>query len=115
MLVTLKILHARLQRYVMENFQMSKLGLEEAQEPKIKLPTSTGSQIKQESSRTTSISASLATLKPLTVWITTNWKIKEMGIPDHLTYLLRNLYAGQEATVKTGHGTMDWFKIGKGV
>ena len=54
--------------------------------------------------------------KPLTVWITTNWKIlKEMGIPDHLTGLLRNLYAGQEATVRTGHGTTDWFPIGKGV
>ena len=52
--------------------------------------------------------------KPLTVWITTNWKIlKEMGIPDHLTCLLRNLYAGQEATVRTGHGTTDWFQIGK--
>ena len=44
------------------------------------------------------------------------WKIlKEMGIPDHLTYLLRNLYAGQEATVRTGHGTADWFQIGKGI
>ena len=54
--------------------------------------------------------------KPLTVWITINWKIlKEMGIPDHLTCLLRNLYAGQEATVRTGHGTTDWFQIGKGV
>ena len=54
--------------------------------------------------------------KSLTVWITTNWKIlKEMGIPDHLTCLLRNLYAGQEATVRTGHGTTDWFQIGKGV
>jgi len=54
--------------------------------------------------------------KPLTVWITTNWKIlQEMGIPDHLTCLLRNLYAGQEATVRTGHGTTDWFQIGKGV
>ena len=52
----------------------------------------------------------------MTVWITINWKIlKEMGIPDHLTYLLRNLYAGQEATVRTGHGTTDWFQIGKGV
>ena len=55
-------------------------------------------------------------LKPLTVWITTNWKIlKEMGIPDHFTYLLRNLYADQEATVRTKHGTMDWFKIEKGL
>ena len=53
--------------------------------------------------------------KPLIVGITTNWKIlKEMGIPDHLTCLLRNLYASQEATVRTGHGT-DWFQIGKGV
>ena len=61
-------------------------------------------------------SASLITLKPLTVWIMTNWKIlKEMGIPDHLTCLLRNLYAGQDATVITGHGTTDWFQIGKGV
>ena len=54
--------------------------------------------------------------KPLTVWITINWKIlKEMGTPDHLTCLLRNLYAGQKATVRTRHGTMDWFQIGKGV
>ena len=53
---------------------------------------------------------------PLTVWITINWKIlKEAGIPDHLTCLLRNLYAGQETTVRTGHGTTDWFQIGKGV
>ena len=53
--------------------------------------------------------------KPLTVWITTNWKIvKEMGLLDHLTCLLRNLYAGQEATVRTGHGTTDWFQIRKG-
>jgi len=53
---------------------------------------------------------------PSTGWITTNWKIlKEMGIPDHLTCLLRNLYAGQKATVRTGHGTTNWFKIGKGV
>ena len=55
-------------------------------------------------------------LKPLIVWITTNWKIlQEMGVPDHLTCLLRNLYASQEATVRTGHGTTDWFQIGKGV
>ena len=54
--------------------------------------------------------------KPLTVWITINWKIlKEMGIPDLLSCLLRNLYAGQEATIRTGHGTTDWFQIGKGV
>ena len=64
----------------------------------------------------TSTSALLTTPKPLTVWITTNWNIlKEMEIPDHLTCLLRNLYAGQEATVRTGSGTMDGFKIRKGV
>ena len=64
----------------------------------------------------TSISALLTMLKPLTVWITITWKIlQEMGIPDHLTCLLRNLYAGQEATVRTGHETTDWFQIGKGV
>ena len=55
-------------------------------------------------------------LKPLTVWVTTNWKIlKQMGIPDYLICLLGNLYAGQEATVRTGHGIMDWFLNGKGV
>ena len=62
------------------------------------------------------ISALLTMPKPLTVWITINWKmLKEMGIPDQLTCLLRNLYAGQEATVRTGHGTTDWLQIGKGV
>src|SRR5574341_628612 len=95
---------------------MFKLVLEKAEEPEIKLPTSAGSWKKQESSRKTSISALLTMPKPLTVWITINWKIlKEMGIPDDLTSLLRNLYAGQEATVRTGHGTTDWFQIGKGV
>ena len=95
---------------------MFKLVLEKREEPEVKLPTSEESSKKQESSRKTSISALLTMLKPLTVWITINWKIlKEMGTPDHLTYLLRNLYAGQEATVRTGHGTTDWFQIGKGV
>ena len=64
----------------------------------------------------TSISALLTMPKPLTLWITTNWKIlKQIGMSDHLTCLLRNLYAGQEATVRIGHGTTDWFQIGKGV
>ena len=99
------------------NFQMFKLDLEKAEEPEIKLPTSAGSWKKQESSRKTSISALLTMPKPLTVWSTSNlWKIlKEMGIPDHLSCLLRHLYAGQEATVRTGHGTTDLFQIGKGV
>ena len=95
---------------------MFKLVLEKAEEPEIKLPTSAGSWKKQETSRKTPISALLTMPKPLTVWIATNCgKFKQMGIPDHLTCLLRNLYAGQEATVRTGHGTTDWFQIGKGV
>ena len=95
---------------------MFKLVLEKAEEPEIKLPTSDGSWKKQESSRKTSLSALLTMPKPLTVWITINWKIlNEMGIPDHLTCLLRNLYADQEAIVRTGHETTDWFQIGKGV
>ena len=95
---------------------MFKLVLEKAEEPGVKLPTSAGSWKKQESSRKTTISAFLTMPKPLTEWITRNWKIlKEMGIPDHLTCLLRNLYAAQKATVRTGHGTTDWFQIEKGV
>ena len=88
----------------------------EAEEPEIKLSTSTGSQRKQGNLRKTSTSASLTRLNPLTVWITTNRTIlKEMEISDHLTCPLRNLYAGQEATVRTGLGTMNWFQIRKGV
>ena len=96
---------------------MFKLVLEKAEEPEIKLPTSAGLSKKQESSRKTSISALLTMPKPLTVWITINWGkiLKEMGKPDHLICLLRNLYAGQEATVRTRHETTDWFQIGKGV
>ena len=95
---------------------MFKLVLEKAEELEIKLPTSAGSWRKQESFRKTSISALLTMPKTLTLWLTTNWKfLKEMGIPDHLTCLLRNLSAGQEVTVRTGHGTTDWFQIGKGV
>ena len=90
---------------------MFKLDLEKAEEPEIKLPTSVGSLKKQESSRKT-----FTTPKPLTVWITTNRKIlKELGILDHLTCLLRNLYAGQEASIRTGHETKDCFQIRKGV
>ena len=95
---------------------MFKLDLEKVEEPEIKLPTSAGSSKKQESSRKTSTYSVLTLPRPLTVWITTNWKILlEMEIPDHLTCLLRNLYAGQEATVRTGHETTYWFQIGKGV
>ena len=91
---------------------MFKLVLEKAE---IKLPVFAGSSKKQESSRKTSISA-LLTAPFDCVDHNKLWKIlKEMGIPDHLICLLRNLYAGQEATVRTGHGTTDWFQIGKGV
>ena len=94
---------------------MFKLDLEKAEEPEIKLPTSTVSSKNQKSSRKTS-SASLTTPKPLTVWITRNYgKFLEMGIPDHLPCLLRNLYAGQEATITTRHERMDWFQTRKGV
>ena len=82
---------------------MFKLDLEKAEEPEIKMQTSVGPLKKQESSRKTSTSPLLTKPKPLTVWITT--KCAKFGIPDHLTCLLRNLYAVQEATVRTGHGT----------
>ena len=95
---------------------MFKLVLEKAEEPEIKLPTLVRSLKKQGSSRKKSTSAVLTTPKPLTVWITTNCKIlQNKGIPDHLTCLLRKLYAGQEARVRTRHGKTDWFQIGKGV
>ena len=94
---------------------MFKLVLEKAEEPEMKLPTSSGSLKKHESSRKTSTSALLTMPEPLTVWITINWKVlKDMGIPNHLTFLLRNLCVGQEATVRIGPGTADWFQIGKG-
>ena len=98
------------------NFQMFKLDLEKAEEPEIKLPTSIGSPEKQENSRKTSTSALLTMPKPLTVWITTNCG-KFLKRWEYQTTLaaLRNLYAGQEATVRTGHGTIDWFQMGKGV
>ena len=93
---------------------MFKMDLEKAEEAEIKLLISVGSLKNQENSRKTS--ASLTMLKPLSMWITTNCgKFFEMGIPDHLTCLLRNLYAGQEATIRTGHGITDWFTFGKGV
>ena len=98
------------------NFQMFKLVLEKAKEQEIKLSTSTGSLKKQENSRKTSISALLTMTKPLTVDHNKLWKIlKEMGIADHLICLLINLYAGQEAILRTGHGTIDWFQRGKRV
>ena len=98
------------------NVQMFKLDLEKAEEPEIKLPTSAGSSKKQEFQK--SIYFCFIDYAKAIDCVGHNklWKIlKEMGIPDHLTCLLRNLYAGQEATVRTGHGITDWFQTGKGV
>ena len=98
-----------------ENFQVYKLDLEKAEEAEIKLPTLVGSQKKQRNSRKTSTSASLTMLKPLTVWITTNCRkiLKEMGIPDHLTCLLRNLYAGQDTNLELDVERQTGSKLGK--
>ena len=99
------------------NFQMFKLVLEKAEEPEIKLPTSTGSWKKAREFQKNIYVCFIDYAKAFDcVDHNKLWKIlKEMGIPDHLTCLLRNLYAGQEAAVRTVHGTTDWFQIGKGV
>ena len=105
--VMLKILQARRSNTWPMNFQMFKLVLEKAEEPEIKLPSSAGSSKKQENSRKTSTSALLTMYAKAFDCMDHNklWKIvKEMGLPDHLTCLLRNLYTGQEATVRSGHG-----------
>ena len=96
---------------------MFQLVLEKAEEPEIKLPTSAGLWKKAREFQKNIYVCFLDYAKAFD-YVDHNklWKIlKEMGIPDHLTCLLRNLYAGQEATVRTGHGTTDWFQIGKGV
>ena len=93
---------------------MFKLVLEKAEEPEIKLPTAAGSWKKQERKHQKNIYVCFIDYAKAFDCVDHNklWKIlKEMGIPDHLTCLLRNLYAGQEATVRTGHGTTDWFQI----
>ena len=96
---------------------MYKLDLEKAEEPEIKLATFIGAQKKQANFRKNIYFCFMDYAKAFDcVDHNKLWKIlKEMGIPDHLTCLLRNLYAGQESTGRTGHGTMDWFKTGKGV
>ena len=115
--VMLKILQGRLQQYMNWACLDVQAGFRKGEEKEIKLPTSIESQKKQVNSRKTPTSVSLTMLKPLTVWINNKlWKsLKEMGMPDHHTCLLRNLYAGQEAIVRIRHGKVDWFKIGKGV
>ena len=112
--VKLKILQARLQQYTNRELPDVQLVFEKAEEPEIKFPTSAGSSKKQESSRKNIYFCFVDYAKAFDcVDHNKLWKIlKEMGIPDHLTCLLRNLYAGQEATVRTGHGTTDWFQIG---
>ena len=108
----LKILQARLQQYMNRELPDVQAGFRKGKDQTANICWI----IEKENSRKTSISALLTMPKPLTMWITINWKIlKEMKIPDHLTCLLRNLYAGQEAIVRTGHGTTDWFQRGKGV
>ena len=95
---------------------MFKLDLEKTEEPEIKLPTSTGSLIKQEFQ--TNIYFCFIDYAKAFDCVDHNklWKIlKQMGIPDHLTCLLRNLYEGQEVTVRTGHGTTEWFQVRKTV
>ena len=98
------------------NFQMFKLDLEKAEEPEIKLPISIGSSKKQEFQKNIYFCFIDYAKAFDSVDHNKLWKIlREMGIPDHLTCLLRNLYSGQEATVRTGHRTTDWFQIGKGI
>ena len=116
----LKILQARLQQYVNREHPDAQAGFRKAEEPEIKLRTSTGSLKKQENSRKTSISALLTMPNSQYLFDCVDhnklWKIlKQMEIPDYLTCLLKNLYKGQEGTVRTGHGTTDWLQIGKGV
>ena len=112
----LKILQAKLQQYVNCALPDVQAGFRKGRGGRDQTANICWIIEKAREFQKTSISALLTMLKPLTVWITINWKIlKEMDIPDHLTCLLGNLYAGQEATVRTGHGTTDLFQIGKGV
>ena len=105
---------SRHQQYVNWELPDVQVGFRKGRGARDQMPTSSGSWKKQENSRKTSTYASLTTLKPLTVDHNKVWNIlQEMGVSDHLTYLLWNLYARQEATVRTRHVTMDWFKIGE--
>ena len=113
--VMLEILQARLQQYMNHEIPDVQAGFRKGRGTKDKI-ANIHWIIEKAREFQKNISVLLTMPKSLTVWITINWEIlKEMRIPDHLTCLLRNLYAGQEATVRTGHGTTDWFQIGKGV
>ena len=110
--VMLKILQARLQQYVNHELPDVQAGFRKHRGTRDQIANIHWIIEKERKFQKISTSASLTTLKPLTVWITTNWKIlEEMGIPEHLICLLRNLYAGQEARVRTRHKTTDWFQI----
>ena len=112
--VMFKILQARLQQYVNRELPDVPAGFRKGRGTRDQIANIRWIIEKARESR--KISASLTRLNPLTVWMTTNWKIlKEMGIPHHFTCLLRNLYTGREATVRTGHGTTHWFQIGQGI
>ena len=114
--VMLKILQSRLQQYVKQELPDVPDGFRKGRRTRDTLPTSIGSQEKQDYSIKASTSGLLTMLKPLTLWIKTHCgKFLEMEIPEHHTCLLRNLYTSQEATIRTGHGTTDWFQMGKGV
>ena len=111
----LKILQARLQQYVNQKLPDVQAGFRKGSETRDQIANICWI-IEKAREFQRNINFCFIDYTKAFVWITTNWKIlKEMGIPDHLTCLLRNLYADQEATVRTGHGTTDWFQIGKGV
>ena len=114
--VMLKILQARLEQCMNHELPGIQAGFRKGRGIRDQIVNICWVIEKARECRKTSTSALLTGPKPLSVWITTNWKIlQEMGVPDHLTCFLRNQYTGQEATVRTGHGTTDWFQIGKGV
>ena len=108
----LKILQVRLQQYVNCELPDIQAGFRKGRGIRDQIANTVGLSRKQESSRKASTSALLTMPKPLTMDLNELWEIlKEMGIPGHLTCLLRNLYAGQEAALRTGHGTTDWFHV----
>ena len=115
-IVMLKILQARLQQYVNRELPDVQAGLKKGRWTRDQIANICWITEKAREFQKNIYFCFIDCTKPLTIWITTNWKIlKEMGILDHLTCLLRNLHAGQEAIVRTKHGTTDWFQTGKGV
>ena len=114
--VILKILQARLQQYMIQELPDTQAGFRKGRGTRDQIDNIRWIMEKARELQKNIYICFIDYAKAFAVWITINWKIlKEMRIPNHLTCLLRNLYAGQEATVRTGHGTTDWFQIGKGV